>query len=214
MNNAPSIREALLHYSKQYQRSQFSLEALEVDSLISTSLLLEKYMGLMINLSGLCCSAQLFFTAIRTQIWKWISKCFKHYFILLHKEKLYLAWISPSFLLPWYSWKKVQNATDSSAATCVQRLPLDDGCGGITMGKFLQRCTESFNPMSTQFFTFYSQQRWGFCVYLHSPHVTSSCGERRTAAILHSYRILSHKCVFLLPSPINLHPKLRREEMK
>lgn len=82
------------------------------------------------------------------------------------------------------------------------------------MGKFLQRCTESFNPMSTQFFTFYSQQHWGFCVYLYSPHATSSRGERRTAAILHSYKILSHKCVFLLPSPINLHPWLRRDEMK
>lgn len=93
-------------------------------------------------------------------------------------------------------------------------LPLGDGSGGITMGKFLQRCTESFNPMSIQFFTFYSQQHWGFCVYLCSPHATSSQGERRTAAILHSYNILSQKCVFLLPSPVNLHPKRRRGELK
>lgn len=107
MKNAPSTREVLLYSSKPYQQSQFSLEDLEVDSLISTSLLLERYMGLMINLSGPCYSAQLFFfTVIRFQNWKWISKSFKYDFIFLHKEKLYLPWISPSFLLPWYTWKK------------------------------------------------------------------------------------------------------------
>lgn len=60
MNNASSIREVLLYYPKPYQQSQFSLEDLEVVSLISTSLLLERYMGLMINLTGPCYSAQLF----------------------------------------------------------------------------------------------------------------------------------------------------------
>lgn len=69
-------------------------------------------------------------------------------------------------------------------------LPLGDGSGGITTGMFLQRCTESFNPMSTQFFPFYSQQLWGLCVYLYSPHATLPRGERRTAEILHSYKIL------------------------
>lgn len=63
-------------------------------------------------------------------------------------------------------------------------LPLGDGSGGITTGMFLQRCTESFNPMSTQFFPFYSQQLWGLCVYLYSPHATLPRGERRTAEIL------------------------------
>lgn len=87
--NAPSIREVLLYSSKLYQQSQFSLEHLEVDSLISTSLPLERYMGLMINLSGPCCSAQLFFTVIRTQIWRWISISFKHDFIVLHKENCF-----------------------------------------------------------------------------------------------------------------------------
>lgn len=77
--------------------------------------------------------------------------------------------------------------------------PLGDGSWEITMGKFLERHTESFNPLSTLFFTFYSQRHWGFCVYLYSLHATSPWGERRTAAILQSYKILSQKCILLLP---------------
>lgn len=60
INNAPSIRGVLLHYSKGYQQIQFSLEDIQFDTFISASLFSERYVWLMINRSGPFYSTQFF----------------------------------------------------------------------------------------------------------------------------------------------------------
>lgn len=79
------------------------------------------------------------------------------------------------------------------------------------MGKFLQREAESFNCLSTRFFTFYTQYHWGIFVQLYSCCFIMGSN----AAVLQN----DFSEMFILASlmgkcQISLYPKIRMGEIK
>lgn len=82
-----------------------------------------RYMWLMVNLSGPFYSTDLFFTVTGTWILKWISKSTKHEFVLLYYWKIVFALnltLVPTIRI--HLKKKCQIATASSASASVQRM--------------------------------------------------------------------------------------------